>query len=466
MMQALAALVLLASAALPPRLARADTPVPTFAATPCCSLCPRAAQATSYVTRFMASNRVLVRGSDDWLFRTEADLDTSYLLDPRTQASLARMLRAFNARGTQVLLVDLPRRGLLAADRLLPADRARQVQGQALRNYQLALQQLRDLGFIVPDYSLLATQGNGGDFYFHRDAHWTPEGARRTAGLVADTISALPLHDGLRQAGFQTATLGLQRHPGALAIVAAQICGGNWPAEVTREYSTMPADADLLGEVPAPEIVLVGTSFSANPLYHFAGFLQQSLQADVQNAAVAGSNFEGAMTQYLLSETFRTRPPKLLIWEFTHQQLAVTNPAQLRRLLPLIDEGCRGRPALLARTVKLSPGDGLTELLFNGGGSFIPAHSRELTVDMQFANPDVTEVIGEAWYEDGSHEQLRMRMNDYAPSGGRFVMELSREPEHADQPLIDFRVQVITPLTAATTVSATLCRAPDASSAR
>ena len=433
-------------------------PIPTYKAAPCCSLCPRAADPDAYVTRFMTSNRLTIQGTSDWLFRSEVDLDTQFTLEEGVYPALARMIKRLNARGTQVLLLDLPRRGLLAADKLLPSDRTRYDFKTALANYRKTLQQFRDVGFIVPDYGLLIEKNDGTEYFFRRDGHWTPDGARRTAELIADTVKATPLGGRLRKKAFVTRTVGQQRHPGVLAIVASQICGGNYPAEVVHGYSTAPVESNPFDDDPLPDVALVGTSFSASPAYHFAGFLQQALQTDVLNTAIAGGNFDGAMTQYLPSETFQLAPPKLIVWEFAHSQVTVVNPSQLRRLIPLVDNGCVGKPALLENEVKMTPQDGLTEVLFNGGDRIIDAPSRQLVVDLQFADPAVAEILAEAWYLDGKHEQVKVRMNDYTRANGRFALELNRTPDYADQPLIDFRIQIVTRLTTPTSVNAKLCR--------
>jgi alginate biosynthesis protein AlgX len=432
--------------------------LPTYKAAPCCTLCPRAADPEVYVTRFMTSNRLTIQGRDDWLFRTEVDLDTQFTLDEGVYAGLARLVKSLKAHGTQVLLLDLPRRGLLTAEQLLPADRSRYDARAALANYRRVLQRFRDIGFIVPDYGQLADKPDGTEYFFHRDGHWTPEGARRTADLIADTVKALPMYAGLRKKTFVTKRQGLQRHPGVLAIVASQICGGNYPAEVVQGYSTAPDESKLFDEDPLPEITLVGTSFSATSAYHFAGFLQQALQTDVLNAALTGGNFDGALMQYLPSEAFQKSPPKLMIWEFAHPQIAAVNPSQLRRLLPLVHNGCVDKEPLLQNEVKISSDDGLTEVLFNGGGRILSAPSRELVVDLQFADPAVSEVLTEAWYLDGRHEALRVRLNDYTRANGRFAIELNRTHDYAEQPLIDFRVQIVTRLAGPTSVTARLCR--------
>jgi alginate biosynthesis protein AlgX len=405
----------------------------------------------------MQSNRITIQGRDDWLFRTEVDLDTNFTLQEDIYAGLSRLVKALNARGTQVLLLDLPRRGLLAADQLLPADRAHYDAQAALANYRRSLQRFREAGFIVPDYGKLIEKPDGTEYFFRRDGHWTPDGARRTADLIAETVKALPLYAGLPKKAFTTKRQGLNRHPGVFAIVASQICGGNYPAEVVRGYSTSANESDLFGDEGVPEITLVGTSFSATSTYHFAGFLQQALQTDLLNAALTGGNFDGALTQYLPSDAFQENPPKLLIWEFAHYQMAAVNPSQIRRLLPLVQNGCAASEPLLENEVKMGPDDGLTEVLFNGGGRILQVPSRELVVDLQFADPAVSEIVAESWYLDGRHEALRVHLNDYTRANGRFAIEMNHAPDFAEQPLIDLRVQIVTP-TAPTSVKARLCR--------
>lgn len=457
LLQLIAALGLLAGACLRP--AHADDDLPTYDAEPCCTLCPRARDADVYLTQFMRDHRQTLQGQGDWLFRSDIELATQFTIDDHVVVDLARMVRAFKAHGTQILMLDFPPRGVLHADKLLPGDRRGFNDKLALANYRAALQRFRDAGFIVPDYGLLAEHPDGTEYFFHRDGHWTPDGARRTAELIADTVKTLPVYAELHKRAFATKRVGRNRHPGVLSIVASQICGGYYPSEVVLGYTTDPVESDIFGDVPVPEISLVGTSFSATPTYHFAGFLQQNLQTDILNASLSGGNFDGGLTQYLLSDAFQQNPPKLLIWEFGHPQIAVANPGQMRRIVPLVDNGCADKDVLLSNETAVGSGADFTDLLFNGGGQILAVKSRELVVDLKFADPAVSEFLAEAWYLDGKHEVLRVRLNDYTKSGGRFALEMNREPDFAEQPLIDFRVQVVSPLLKPTTVVAKLCRA-------
>jgi len=438
-------------------LVSAAAVTPTYKAEPCCRLCPRASDPTAYFSRFMTDHRFTIQGKDDWLFRTEVELNTRFDLDEAVFKSLSRMVKALTARGTQVVLVLLPQRGLIEADKLLPRDRARYDFDLALANYRQALQRFRNAGFIVPDYGLLAEQPDGTEYFFHRDGHWTPDGARRTSKLIADTVKQLPIYAKLRKTAFNTRELGLNRHPGILSIVASQICGGNFPAEVVKGYTTERAVNDPFADQPIPEVALVGTSFSATPTYHFSGFLQRDLQAEVFNASISGGNYGGALTRYLPSEAFQDSSPKVLIWEFAQHQISAANTVQLRQLIPLVDNGCAKKKPLLENDIKFVTDQDLTDVLFNGGGTLLTTKSRESMIDLQFADPSVDEILAEAWYLDGKHELLKVRINDYTRANGRFVVELNREPDFAEQPLIDFRVQIITPLSKPTSVSAKLC---------
>jgi alginate biosynthesis protein AlgX len=406
----------------------------------------------------MSDHRFTIQGRDGWLFRTEVDLAKAFEIHDAVYAHLARLVKSFNARGTQVVLLVLPQRGLMSPDKLLPRDRAKYDFNGALASYRQMLEKFRRAGFIVPDYGLLAEHPDGTDYFFHRDGHWTPDGSRRTAELISNTIKSLPVYAKLRKTAFTTREQGISRHPGILSIVASQICGGQFPTEIVKGFVTERAVNDPFADEPIPEVALVGTSFSATSIYNFAGFLQRDLQVEIINGAVSGGNYGGAMTRYLPSETFQQSPPKIVIWEFAQHQISAANTVQLRQLIPLVDDGCTKKKALIANHVKIADTPELTDVLFNGGDNLITTKSRQSMVDLQFADPSINEILAEAWYLDGKHELLRVRINDYTRANGRFVIEMSREPDFAEQPLVDFRVQVITPISTPTTLAAKLCR--------
>jgi alginate O-acetyltransferase complex protein AlgJ len=78
----------------------------------------------------------------------------------------------------------------------------------------------------------------------------------------------------------------------------------------------------LFGDEKIP-VALVGTSYSANPLWNFAGFLEEALQTDVINAAEEGQGPFETMKTYLASAAFRDNPPELVVWEIPERYLVV-----------------------------------------------------------------------------------------------------------------------------------------------
>jgi len=431
---------------------------PEYGTASCCTLCPRASDPSVYISQFLRDHRQLLQGKDDWLFYSAVELATGFTMEPLVMAELTRLTASLKARGTQVLILETPPRGVMHADRMQPGNQKRFDAALALANYRKDLEALRRAGFIVPDYGLLTEQRDGTEFYYRRDVHWTPEGAQRTAALIADTIKALPLYAGLRPQKFATHKAGTSRQAGVLSLAATQLCGGHYPWEVSSLYVTEPLDVDPFAEAPPPEVVLVGTSFSGTPDYNFSNFLQQSLQVVVQNVALSGGGPDGSISQYLVTEGFQANPPKLLIWEMSQLQKSSLSVGTLRRLLSLVDNGCAAQEVLLSNTVEVAAGGEFTDVLFNSGDQLIRNRSEELVVDLQFADPTVSEFLVEVWYLDGKHEVLRVCLNNFTRTAGRFALEMNRTAEFAQQPVIVVRVQMVSPLAKPTMVKASMCK--------
>ena len=70
-------------------------------------------------------------------------------------------------------------------------------------------------------------------------------------------------------------------------------------------------------------MALVGTSYSANPLWNFDGFLKEELEADVLNVADERMGPFETMQKYLKDEALETNPPKLIIWEVPERYLPI-----------------------------------------------------------------------------------------------------------------------------------------------
>ena len=72
--------------------------------------------------------------------------------------------------------------------------------------------------------------------------------------------------------------------------------------------------------------MLIGSSYSANSLWNFTGALQEALSREVVNFASEGKGPVLPMLDYLMSEDFTGKPPRLVIWEFPERYLPVDYP--------------------------------------------------------------------------------------------------------------------------------------------
>ncbi|HET7924318.1 MAG TPA: hypothetical protein VFL30_05430, partial [Rhodanobacteraceae bacterium] len=87
---------------------------PQYAIEPCCSLCPRAADPHAYDgSQYLGDFRTLVDGRDGWLFRTGMDLTTTFDITNDSLRGLKRLSEALKQRGTELVLVYQPPRGLM-----------------------------------------------------------------------------------------------------------------------------------------------------------------------------------------------------------------------------------------------------------------------------------------------------------------------------------------------------------------
>jgi alginate biosynthesis protein AlgX len=449
--------VLAAALAVPllaaPTGARAE---PTYVVEPCCDLCPQAANRNAYTSRFLQSFTTLVQGKDGWLFRTDDDLRSAFGPDAQGISALKRFNAALKARGTELVMVYQPSRGLMHPDKL-PASARRQFNVEAARTaYKQALQRFRALGITVVPLDRLFTEP--GEYFYRGDHHWTPEGARRTADLTAETLRKLPAFAGIPQKKFSTERVGVWGKRGTLQKAATQLCGHGYPDQYAPKYVTSAeGGGDLFAEEGAPQVTLVGTS-NSDSAYNFAGFLSEALGVEVLNESVAGGGHEGALLQYLPGNAFQKSPPKILVWELeTYHNLS--KGLFYRQVIPLVTGGCSGRKPVLARSAPLKSDS--TEVLFNGAGAVQSLKSRDHVLDVRFSDPSIKQFKGIVWYTNGSKETVSIEHSDYIDTAGHFTVELRDDPEWAERVFLSLDVLRTEGVKPGTTVSAQVCERED-----
>lgn len=448
-----AALAGLAALADPVRAAGQE---PRYVVEPCCELCPRAAERSAYNTKFLESFATLVQGKDGWLFRTD-DLRTSFGPDEAGYRELRRLRNALKQRGTDLVIVYQPTRGMMHADKLPRAARKAYNADAARFSFGVVLKKFSDAGIIAPDLSVLAREPSEQPYFFRGDHHWTPYGAQRSARVVADAIKQLPVYASLPKRRFNTERSGLLVKKGSFYKAASLVCGGGYTDQYIDRFATTGDETDLFADPAIPPVALVGTSNSGGE-FNFAGFLQEQLGLDVYNVSVPGGG-HSAMLQYLPSPEFQNSPPPILIWEMqTNHNLSARN--FYRQVVPMVNNGCATRTALLSNQVQVR--GARNEVLFNGGGRVLPLLGKNHLIDLSFDDPTVREVQATVWYTNGSKETVDLRYSGFLDHGGRFVFELRGDEGFGDRTFMSLDVRQPDSVKDAVGMTAKLCaRAPE-----
>jgi alginate biosynthesis protein AlgX len=426
--------------------------------TTCFELCPEVALETSYNTAGKAL-RYLFNGDGSWIFATDLDLRQDFSFSPTALEGLARLKRMFDHYGTTVVIVFTPPRALVHPDKL---NRPGYSPQRALQSYLAANEQLRSLGYVVPDFGQLIPDSTG-TFFQRRDHHWTTMGAQRSARLVADTIMKLPVYDKLGKKEFVTELKGIVKKYGTLSTVATRICGMSMPNQYVQLYTTLPKGnagatdaAALFGDTATkPEVALIGTSFSKGKLdYNFAGFMEEYLSVPIDNRAIRGGAYNGALEQIILDGMFASAPPKVLIWELPGQ-FDLNSPGFYRLIGAELSGGCKSASLLRGSSpVSMEENDPLANA---GKGVVLPLVARDHLLRFKFSDPAVYSFFLTLTYMSGHHEKLKVERHPYVKHDGTFHFELPGSGKFADDTLYSVGLRLPQPLDKKIDVDVEVC---------
>jgi alginate O-acetyltransferase complex protein AlgJ len=170
--------------------------------------------------------------------------------------------------------------------------------------------------------------------FLSTDTHWSPWGAESVAKALSDFIKeqSLALVD---TKTFSTEVIEKKPHQGDLLnylplspwfdfmnpftdTIEVKKTTEQAREDVTHTEAALFADTHIA-------VTLVGSSYSANPLWHFAGALTQHLGTDLLNLAQEGQGPLRPIQAYIQSDEFKNHPPKLVIWEFPERYLLKDN---------------------------------------------------------------------------------------------------------------------------------------------
>ena len=280
---------------------------------------------------------------------------------------------------------------------------------------------------------------------------------------MAEGIRAVPVYRQLAQKTFVTTRSGVLAKRGTLQKAATLLCGHGYADQYVDRFTTGAAEeGDLLGDDTVPEVALVGTS-NSDPAYNFAGFISEALGVEVLNESLTGGGFDGPLFRYLPTEGFQKAPPKLLIWELqTYHNMS--DPSFYRTAVPLVTDGCRRKPAVLSRSVRVKGAS--AEALFNGGGQVRELKGKNYLLDIQFDDPSVKKLKAIVWYTDGGKENLSLENSPRIEAKGRFVTELRSDSGWGERTFLSLDIQRPDNTPTGVGVKATLCGRDTAAPAR
>ena len=288
------------------------------------------------------------QGLDGWFFFNYDLKEAHEMMTPEQVAFIAKLNRVFANKGI-LLVVPVPNRGAVRPEALYLADPKQAAFSPAsLRaNFDAFVQSLEQQGVATVNVlaEAIAFDASGGQTFFKRDLHWTPEGANMIAKVVASKISDR-LAEPLPQLPFV-----LTRNPNDQTYTGLFInhwirsaCGYGFPPEPLGDYTvTSPATA-----TKPVEVVQLGSSHSKPPFDK--GFLSVALQSPVANMAVGNGGVFFSLENYLASDDYLQAPPTVLVWEFPASAAPIDALAQ-RRLLAASYGICSGTTKKFERTV-------------------------------------------------------------------------------------------------------------------
>ena len=261
------------------------------------------------------------QGCDGWLFLTdELELYPGQLEALRFRAELvAKVARILRQRGIFLLVAPVPDKSRIEAKELCGLRRSRLLEGR-LREFINELRQ-RHVETVDLATPLKALENAG---YYRTDTHWNERGAK----AASEAISAW-LHDhGMappRRGSFVISVAPEQERVGDL-IRLAGLDGVPLPFRPrgdseapSRIKQILNPDIGPFDNLPPPEIVVVGTSFSRRA--NFVPFLSLSLGAPVANMAKDNGGLVTAAAAYFANPAFTETPPRVVVWEIPERLL-------------------------------------------------------------------------------------------------------------------------------------------------
>ncbi|PKL26091.1 MAG: hypothetical protein CVV47_02880 [Spirochaetae bacterium HGW-Spirochaetae-3] len=264
----------------------------------------------------------VVIGDDGWLFSTE-EFEPSLArredyLRGSAEDALVAARDGLATDGITLVVAVIPSKARVYDDELAGNSIPAAIQNR----YGNVLDMLKRLSIPAVDVAEAfqsARRGrdtDGTELFLRTDSHWTPAGAATAARAVADKIRELGVD--LPESAIESIDAQPTVRDGDLMSYMPRRGTTRRPLpppEAIAGYETYSDSGTSLFDSQEIPIALLGTSYSADPLWHFDGFLKRELRTDVLNLSESGKGPFRPMSDALTGGVLRTNGIRLVVWE-------------------------------------------------------------------------------------------------------------------------------------------------------
>ena len=295
---------------------------------------------------FAQGKKDVLIGDGDWLFSEEEySLPKNHAEHYRAHiAYIAQTVELLAKENIAVMMLPIPSKARLYGAHLpapLPAARSavwsnfmRDMAGKNIHHI--------DMLRVFSDY-----RNQGHEAFLRTDTHWTPAMAARAAQFgaagimqyfpaITATLTPRPTMMLPHNHGTNINDMHHNLHKGDLVAFTETGVFAAWvgpkPEEIAawkKHTETAPNteinSADLFAAQTLP-ITLIGTSYSADERWPFAGFLEEALQSEVWNLADAGTGPFAPMQEFIEKRMWENAGVKLVLWEIPERYLLLPSP--------------------------------------------------------------------------------------------------------------------------------------------
>lgn len=403
----------------------------------------------------------MTQGFDGFFFRISGDMRQDYAIMPEAQEYFERMAKALANRGTQLVFISVPSRGI-AGQAFLDKSQLPQKEFDAKateNSYLDMLDRIRKVGVQIPSLVDISHDepGTSEPYFFKRDHHWTSWGAQKSAQVIAEMIKKHPNYKKVKPLEYETSVTSEAQMKHTMAEEIQRLCTDEIPAEpfpvsTTRLNASTGEDAlfgDSGGGVDSS--VLVGSSFSATENFNFDGFLADATGLEIANYAISAGLLFNSIVSYTSSPDFVKTHPPFLFWEAPGiYDLNKDTSKFFRQIIPAIHGDCGEGKAVASGKLQIENGRGGILLQADTARKIF---GKNYYLFLESSSRALAKFTLELDYEDGDGEWFTVDRSEHFNNTGRFFVELIDEIE---SPLV--KVTLEQPSNVNADVTARICK--------